>query len=166
MASTYEPIATQTLTSTQASVTFNSFSGYTDLRLVMTGKTSDSSGYFQIFPNNDTSGTPYSRTLMYGNGTSALSNRAQDQSYGFQMNCATSAQDVNSYPMTVDFMNYANTTTNKTALVRSGSTSVGLVEAWVWLYRSTSAITSLVIKANTTTWAVGSTFTLYGIKAA
>jgi hypothetical protein len=161
---TYTPIQTQTLGSAAATVTFSSFSGYTDLKLVMTAKTSDTSGYFQIFPNNDT-GSNYSRTLLQGDGTSATSNRNSNSSNGLQMNCATSSQDVNSYPTIVDFMNYSNTTTAKTALARAGSTSVGLVEAYVWLYRSPSnaAITSLVIKANTTTFAAGSTFTLYGI---
>ena len=165
MPSTYTPIATTTLGSATASVTFNSFSGYTDIRLIMTAKTSDGSGYFNIYPNNDTSSL-YSRTYLYGNGSSAGSNQASNANYGFQMNCATSSQDVNSYPLNLDLMNYSNSTTFKTALCRSGSTSVGLVEAWVWLYRSTSAITSLVIKANTTTFAAGSTFTLYGLAAA
>jgi hypothetical protein len=166
MASTYEPIATNTLGSATATVTFSSIpSTYTDLILQMTPQTSDGSGYFQVFPNNDTSSN-YSRTLLQGNGSSASSNRNSNSSNGFQMNCATNSQDVNSYPTMLQLMNYSNTTTNKTALARAGSTSVGLVEAYVWLYRSTSAISSLVIKANTTTFAAGSVFTLYGIKAA
>jgi hypothetical protein len=161
---TYEPIQSQTLGSATNTVTFNSFSGYTDLRLVVTAKTSDSSGYFNIYPNNNT-GSNYSFTYMTGNGSTATSNRNSNSSLGLQVNCSTSSQDVNAYPLFFDFMSYANTTTAKTILARSGGTSVGLVEAGVWLYRSPSnaAITSLVIKANTTTFAIGSTFTLYGI---
>jgi hypothetical protein len=163
---TYEPIETFTLGSSVSTVTFGAGGTipqtYTDLVLQITPKTSDGSGYYQIFPNNDTSSL-YSRTLLQGNGSSASSNRNSNSSNGLQMNCATNSQDVNSYPTMVHFMNYTNTNTNKTMLVRAGSTSVGLVEAYVWLYRSTSAITSLVIKANTTTFAAGSTFTLYGI---
>jgi hypothetical protein len=166
MPTTYEPIATTTLGSATATVTFSSIpSTYTDLILQTSPKTSDGSGYFQVFPNNDT-GSNYSRTVLQGNGSSASSNRNSNSSNGLQINCATSSQDANSYPVTIHLMNYANTNTNKTALTRAGGTSVGLVEAYVWLYRSTSAITSLVIKANTTTFAVGSTFTIYGIKAA
>ncbi len=166
MSSTYEPITTTTLGSTQASITMNSFSGYTDLKLIVTAKTSDGSGFFQILPNNNT-GSNYSFTYLTGNGTTATSNRNSNSSVGIQVNCSTSSQDVNAYPLSFDFMNYANTTTAKTVLARSGGTLVGLVEAGVWLYRSPSnaAITSLVIKANTTTFAIGSTFTLYGIKA-
>jgi hypothetical protein len=165
MAATYEPITTTTLGSSQASITMNSFSGYTDLKLIITAKTSDGSGYFQILPNNDT-GSNYSFTYLTGNGSTASSSRNSNSSAGIQVNCSTSSQDVNAYPLSFDFMNYSNSTTNKTTLVRSGGTLVGLVEAGVWLWRSTSAITSLVIKANTTTFAAGSTFTLYGIKAA
>ena len=36
----------------------------------------------------------------------------------------------------------------------------------VGLWRNTNAITSVSFKANGTTWKSGSTFTLYGIKAA
>jgi hypothetical protein len=165
MAATYEPITSTTLVSSQASVTMNSFSGYTDLKLVITCKTSDGSGYFQILPNNDT-GSNYSFTYMTGNGSTATSNRNSNSNAGIQVNCSTNSQDVNAYPLSFDFMNYSNSTTNKTVLVRSGGALVGLVEAGVWLYRSSSAITSLEIKANTTSFAAGSTFTLYGIRAA
>jgi hypothetical protein len=165
MPSTYTPIATTTLGSTQASVSFSSFSGYTDIKLVMNARTSDGSGYFNIYPNNDGSSL-YSRTYLYGNGSAAGSGRTSNSTTGLQMNCATSSQDVNSYPVSADFMSYGSGSVNKTILVRAGSTDVALVESWVWLYRNLSAISSIVISANTTTFTAGSTFTLYGITAA
>jgi hypothetical protein len=67
------------------------------------------------------------------------------------------------------WLNYSNTTTFKTTLVRSGTSTgssfpgtTAIVEMW----RSTAAINRLDIKANGVNFAVGSTFTLYGIKAA
>lgn len=166
MPATYDSIASTTLGSAQATVTFSSISSsYTDLRLVITGKTSNTSGYFNCYINGDSTNTWYSRTYLLGNGTTASSSRASNQNYGLQMNCATSAMDVNEWPVFVDFMNYANTNVNKTVLARSGNAATQ-TEAWVWLYRSTSAISSLNLTANSTTWAAGSTFTLYGIKAA
>jgi anti-sigma-K factor RskA len=64
------------------------------------------------------------------------------------------------------FMNYSNTTTYKTTLSRFAST---LYQVWTHagLWRNTAAINS--IKVYTTAGAnfnTGSTFTLYGIKAA
>jgi hypothetical protein len=63
-------------------------------------------------------------------------------------------------------MNYANTTTYKTAISR-GSESVNGVMAIVVLWRKTpEAITSILLKPSTGNFDIGSTFTLYGIKAA
>ena len=67
-------------------------------------------------------------------------------------------------------MNYNNTNVNKTSLVRAGLTggSYPGTEALINLWRSTSAITSIVLKAGNgaVNFNSDSTFTLYGIKAA
>ena len=63
-------------------------------------------------------------------------------------------------------MNYSNTTTYKTVLTRANIASAD-VEAVVGLWRSTSAVNQLDVKqGGAVTFSVGSTFTLYGIKAA
>ena len=61
MPATYEPIATTTLGSAAASITFSSIAGtYTDLRLVMVGTTSASDWAFVRFNGTDGSSTAYS----------------------------------------------------------------------------------------------------------
>jgi hypothetical protein len=65
-------------------------------------------------------------------------------------------------------MNYANTTTFKTVLIRANNSSTG-VDLILGLWRKTpEAITSITIKNTGTSsnFAIGSTLTLYGIKAA
>jgi hypothetical protein len=63
-------------------------------------------------------------------------------------------------------MNYANTTTFKTVLHRMAFAG-NATEAGVGLWRKTpEAITSMELFANGTTWISGTSFTLYGIKAA
>jgi len=62
-------------------------------------------------------------------------------------------------------MNYSNTTTYKTGLVRANSAASG-TDAIVGLWRSTAAITSIVATHDTAQFATGSTFTLYGIASA
>jgi hypothetical protein len=62
-------------------------------------------------------------------------------------------------------MNYSNTTTNKTCISRAARTDVS-TWAFVNLWRNTAAITSLRITGLGETYSTGSTFTLYGIKAA
>jgi len=67
----------------------------------------------------------------------------------------------------VDFMNYSNTTTYKTWLAREGNGTNGYVSALVGLWRNTNAITQIkVLNTGSGNFATGSTFTLYGIKAA
>lgn len=162
--STYTPIATTTLGSNQANVTLNSFSGYTDLLLVATVKTVTYNGVnLNINVNSDT-GSNYSWTALVGNGTSATSTRASNQTYADGdtysiMNTSTFAQ------YNISFMNYANTTTYKTILSRASNTSYA-TEAVVNLWRSTSAITSMTFDCGADQFAIGSTFTLYGISAA
>lgn len=163
MAKTYEPIATQTLGSAAATVTFSSISGaYTDLVLITQPKSvSTTSLYLQL--NGDTA-TNYSITVLYGDGTSAASLRRTSQNQIRLTNGNAIAANFNLNAIT-QFLNYSNTTTYKTALIRSNDASTG-VDATVSLWRSTAAITSIVIYCASGNLDTGSTFTLYGIKAA
>jgi hypothetical protein len=76
MAKTYEPIATTTLGSAAASVTFSTISGaYTDLVLVMSIRgSSDIESDIGMQLNSDT-GSNYSMQRIYGQGASAGSDR-------------------------------------------------------------------------------------------
>jgi hypothetical protein len=169
--STYTPIATTTLGSAQSSVTFNSFSGYTDLRLVLNAGTS-ALGFLYIQFNGDT-GTNYSATYIAGTGSTAGSGRSSNTNNA-QLTGDTGFSTSITGNATVDFMNYSNTTTYKTLIARQNnadnSTGYGGTGAAVALWRNTAAITSMTIKAISSgtdkNWIIGSTFTLYGIAAA
>jgi hypothetical protein len=163
MAKTYEPIATTTLASAAASYTFSSISqSYTDLILIST-TTNDSVDYsLAIKLNGDTTGTLYSRTILSGNGTAAASSRGTSEVAYYPLYSANLA-----YPAfaLVNFLNYSNTTTYKTFLSRGNVTQAN-VYATVGLRRSTEAISTIAISPTAGNFAIGSTFTLYGIKAA
>jgi hypothetical protein len=160
---TYTPIATQTLGSAAATVTFSSIAGtYTDLLLISNNKLAGgtTAGFWLQF-NSDTASN-YSDTYFYGDGTTAASGRASNQTKMFIGN--TNATDFNT--QTVSIQNYSNSTTYKTALGRA-AVPANYTIAYVGLWRSTSAITSIVIGNDAAqNFAIGSTFTLYGIKAA
>jgi hypothetical protein len=159
--STYTPIATNTLTSAQADVTFSSISGsYTDLVVVINTSLSSSSGAIQGIINADT-GSNYSFTRLRGNGSSASSDRVSNTSTMFLG--ATSTTQSHSV---IYFQNYSNTTTFKTSLLKESDTNSN-IGAVINLYRSTSAITSIKFINNAATnFVAGSTFTLYGIASA
>jgi len=168
MAKTYEPIATQTLGSAAASVTFSSIpSTYTDLVLVIAGTVSVNGESIVAQYNGDTA-TNYSYTFLYGNGTSALSSRQSTKTaVGVSWNVGfSSTEQCNA---TMQIQNYSNATTYKTSLTRGNNTSGSSLpgtEASVGLWRSTAAITSLLIKPGSGNLSTGFTLTLYGIKAA
>jgi len=162
---TYESIATTTLGSAQASVTFSSISGsYTDLVLIINGKLTTTGNGMFVRINSDT-GTNYSTTNVNGNGTSATSGRHTNNSNGIHIGSWQSGSSADFAVSITHFMNYANTTTYKTAINRC---SVPDADAQVGLWRNTNAITSLTLRTDnvSNTWASGSTFTLYGILAA
>jgi hypothetical protein len=161
---TYFPLATTTLTSDVATVSFSSFSGYTDLLLVtdnfQSGGT-QSNLYLQF--NGDTA-TNYSRTWLSGDGSSAYSGRESSMS-SIGLTAYAYPQTTTHWAGLIHIQNYSNATTNKTILVRGNNSAVG-VDAIVGLWRSTSAITSLTLSRFNNLFATGSTFTIYGIKAA
>jgi hypothetical protein len=165
MASTYEPIATQTLGSSAASVTFSSISGsYTDLIIIsQTGSGAPANGVYIRF-NGDTSSI-YSTTDLWGDGSSAASGRTSNQSLMRILGRGTGASNDLSNNSIAQIMNYSNTTTYKTMLVRANSPAYG-VGATVGLWRSTSAVTAFTITAEGGNLPSGSSFTLYGIKSA
>ena len=161
MALTYEPISTTTLGAGATSVTFSSIpSTYTDLVLIVNDTNGTGADSLNLRFNGDT-GTNYSSTRIQGDGSSAQSNRntnATSMNIGFTSNTLSTS--------IIQIMNYANTTTNKTALGRGNNAGVE-VSAKVGLWRSTAAINSIVvITGGGYTFQTGSTFTLYGIKAA
>jgi hypothetical protein len=164
MPKTYEPIATYTVPSPQASYTFTSIPDiYTDLVLVA-ATTATSSGQGQTMQINGDTSSLYSNTILRGNGSTAVSARQSNNSNFLLSNIAEPpTSGVGTY--IAQFMNYSNTSTFKTVLVRSNSAGFGS-ETMVDLYRSTSKISSIKIDITGGNFATGSTFTLYGIKAA
>lgn len=159
---TYTPLATQTLSSAAASVTFSSISGaYTDLVLVVAGQATGAQRNLLLQFNGDTASN-YSATILYGDGSAAASVRVTSQT-----SANVGGIDSTSQSNTIaQIMNYSNATTYKTVLGR-GNSSTNIVAAKVALWRSTSAITSIVaFLAASDTFTTGSTFTLYGIAAA
>lgn len=162
MAATYEPISTNTLTTSTASVTFSSIPNtYTDLILIINAASSSAASCRLRF-NSDT-GTNYSDTRLYGDGTSATSDRLTTRDH---INCGDLSVTTITSNQIINIMNYTNTSTYKTVLTRSNiASSYVFLNTSMW--RATpAAITSITIFPASGNLVSGSTFTLYGIKAA
>jgi hypothetical protein len=160
---TYEPIATTTLGTAAVSVTFSSISqAYTDLVLIVNAKGASGGDKALAVRFNGDTGTNYSQTRISGNGTTADSDSQPNEPF---MDLGLSNSTVYNSDI-YQIMNYSNTTTYKTALGR-GNLADSRLRAGVGVWRNTAAITSVtVINGGSINFIVGSTFTLYGIKAA
>ena len=163
-ANTYTPLFTTTLSSAQSAITFSSIpSTYTDLVLVAS-VTGSGTGDVSTYVNGDSSSGFYSRTVLDGSGATAASARSSSANFIYlNYNGATTSANPNTY--IVNFQNYANTTTYKSLLARQSNAANG-VAATVGLWRNTAAITSITLQISSVNFAIGSTFTLYGILAA
>jgi hypothetical protein len=162
--STYTPIATQTLGSAAASVTFSSIpSTYTDLILIANNSSASNQDALVLKVGNGSvdTGSNYSTTFVYGTGSGTGSSRTSSATNIF-WGRSSSVMNAN----TLHLMNYSNTSTYKTVLSR-GNAADAIAIAYVGLWRSTSAINIITIGTEVGgNISAGSTFTLYGIAAA
>lgn len=162
-ARTYEPIATSTVTgSSVANITFNSLGSYTDIVLVYTHITGVTSSQIGLRFNGDT-GSNYSATVMYGEGSAGGSARTTNTTY---VRTGHNAGTTN-FNMIVNIQNYRNSTTYKSVVARNNAPTDG-VYATAGIWRSTAAITSITVLAqdNSNNLPVGTVCTIYGITAA
>jgi hypothetical protein len=159
---TYEPIGTYTLSSSSTDVEFNTISSaYTDLILVIAGKdtTSTYSPYIQF--NGDTT-TNYSIVNLYASPSATVSNRATTTATAYFGSLGSTQGNA-----IIQIQNYANTTTYKTALIRINDAGFRVYTNVMLWRKSPEAINRINIKMETGgNFAIGSTFTLYGIAAA
>ena len=161
MAQTYDAIASYTFGSAASSYTFSSLpASWTDLILVVTGTTTSGANNCRYYFNGDNTSGLYSRTSLYGTGSAAGSSRGTSSNYAYAADATTTQS-----PNIIQIMNYANSNVYKTSLVRGGAAD-NIVITRVNLWRNTNAITSITVDTDGSTWASGTTMTLYGIKAA
>ena len=171
--STYTPIYSQTLSATTSSITFSNIpTTFTDLVLVVTG-IGTTGTTFPWMRFNGLSTNIYSDTQVYGISSGTGTGRRNAQSRGYiaeQVEMGTTQIASTE----VHILDYSNEATFKTYLARNNNgagsgTYVG-TEAIAGLAQLTAAITSITIGTASGgtdyNFASGSSFTLYGIKAA
>lgn len=170
-ASSYESIATTTVGAGGTStITFSSIpQTYTHLQIRQLFRTSNTSGsnwYSRINFNGDTASN-YSFHLVRGNGSTVTSSAGANQTYSVMANSGDSATLTLGWGVGVtDILDYTNTNKYKTIRSSSGydQNGAGMVDLNSGLWRSTSAITSMVFTLQGGTFQQYSSFALYGIK--
>lgn len=171
MANTYTIIASNTLTGTASSVTFSGIpNSYKDLIVKWSGRdVSGSANYDYQLEFNASGGTAYSTTQLYGSGSGIFANNYSNAAYGRVGYSQASNSDSGIFDNNEIYITNYATAEHKCVFSQGatqnglGSTAGLLRSSMASTWRDTSAITSIKI-SNGGTFAIGSTFWLYGIK--
>lgn len=170
--STYSTIATNTLTSNAASITFSSISGtYTDLVLIVSAQQVTNGEDLALQFNSDT-GTNYSRIYLCGDTSTATvhSGRSTNVNQVILDHHATPPTANSFSTAIINIFNYSNANVYKTVLNRNGAVDSNPAQGVVMnvgLWRNTSAITSVkIFCTNSSNLKTGTIATLYGIASA
>lgn len=164
-----EHIQTVSITSSGGFSFSNIPQNYKDLMLVCNVRhtAAQTTGYSIMFFNGNAS-SGYSRIYFYGTGSAVTSARDTNYSqwYGIISPGASATSGIFSSAV-IHLLNYSNTNTFKTIIERNSTDLNGSGFSMLsgGLYRDTAAITSIGGGAVSGTYAAGTTFTLYGIKA-
>ena len=169
MPATYDLIASTNISAGSSVISYQSLSAsYTDFVLVASNVTGSVAGTTLYLRFNNDSGSNYSNTEMYGNGTSAASSRNTSFTVIPMMYFITQGTLQTGQIAIAHIMNYSNTSVYKTVLVRENNATdpnYPGTGAIVGLWRNTAAINRIDVSNNGYTFN-GGTLTLYGIKAA
>lgn len=158
---TYIPLATVTLGSAAASVTFSSIpSTYRDLILITNTLNSSGSENMKIRFNSDTGGN-YSSVGVRGDGATASSSAIGNQTVAYADQTAF-GDAANRHNHIIQMLDYSATDKHKTFLSRANNASRG-VDLIAARWANTSAITTIRLFYEVGNITSGSRFDLYGI---
>ena len=172
MANTYTLIASNTLSSSAASVTFSSIPAtYTDLvlRLSVRSSTSATNAVMQMLLNNDSDPTGYySRTELRGDGAAAASSRdSNDNKMQFRFSDASNATSNTFSNIEIYIPSYLASQNKPLSGINAMETNAttAYLTAQAGLWRKTNAIDRIDLSwVDTNNFVSGSSFFLYGIK--
>lgn len=167
----YESIATVSLSGTQSTITFSSIpSTYTHLQLRFFARNSRAANQdiYYIRFNSDT-GTNYSDHEIYGDGATSFAGNTTTTSAIILTNSAAGNTAANVFgSFVVDIFDYKNTNKYKTTRSLGGfdANGTGYTGFSGGNWRDTSAISTITIVPNVGSFVQYSHFALYGIKGA
>jgi hypothetical protein len=166
----YDSIATTTLSSTTASITFSSIPAtYTHLQIRMSARSSFAYGsMFDTYMafNGDNTYTGYKDYILYGNGSTVTATAASSYNLSYITPGASQTASVFN-GVVVDILDYANTSKNTVARFLGGAdlNGSGNVVYGSILWPNTAAVNQIVLSCDGS-FVSGSKFALYGIKGA
>jgi len=162
--SAYTALANTTLSTTASQVIFSSISsGYRDLVIVVNGAISSGTGGLFIQFNSD-GGNNYSFVTMYGTTGSNYASQSVTTAIMYA-GYGTNDLDTNFRSNhLINIMDYSATNKHKSVLFRTNHADYQ-THAAAGRWANTSAINTVRVATTSSTFAAGSTFSLYGVSA-
>jgi hypothetical protein len=164
----YEWLETTVLTGNQASVSFsnlNSTYGSTyqhlQLRIVTRDTFTGGDGSTVLMRFNSDSGSNYAYHQLKGNGSSVTSNGNANQSRIVfeQSSNGNWSADI------IDILDPFETTKNTTVRILSGAQTTGFISLVSGFWNNTAALTTILLQTEGFNLAIGSRFSLYGMRS-
>ena len=168
MAATYELIASNTLTTSAASVTFSAIPAtYTDLTIKISARRA-ASGRSDIDMSFNTDTTEHSRTHLQGNGSTASSAAGSGRIRIVNVLTGETETADSFNNLEVYIPNYLSSTSKPVSAFGAhevnNATAFLVAVAGLWHLSPAEAITSVVFQPASGSFKTGSSFFLYGIK--
>lgn len=169
MANTYTLIASNTLSSSAASVTFSAIPAtMTDLvlRCSVRGTRANTIAILYLEFNSDT-GTNYSDTALSGNGATASSARSSSNTVARFGYIPAANGTANTFSNSEVYIPSYTVSQNKPLSVfgvQEENSTTAYIEAGADLWRNTAAVSTIKLLPSLNDFASGSSFFLYGIK--
>lgn len=164
----YEHISSTILTSTATSIDFTSLGTYSSTYKHLQIRWTSRAGSTQINLRFNGSSTGYASHRLAGSSTSVFSDGAASAAEIRLLNGAsTTGATANAFVAgTLDLLDSYSTTKNKTIRTLYGGVDSGLniVQLFSGLWANTGSITSISFALPSGSFAIGSRFSLYGIK--
>lgn len=162
------PIASQTLSTNQATVTFANIPQiFRDLRLVIVGNTTDLANI--LFLINSDGSSVYSKVSMAGRSASSTPISQANTTGSGHLNWSTATTSSVRTFGTIDWLDYSATDKHKAYLTRSntqeGDGTFSGTEAIAGRWGNTAAITNIQLLPGAGSFVSGATFSLYGVSA-
>jgi len=168
-AGAFELISTQTLSSTATTISFSSLpSNYSHLQIRYSVRQSTTGTLLAMLNFNSDTGANYAWHRLYGNGSTVSSDATSSTTQILALTAPGGSDTTGVFmPAIVDILDYRSTAKNKTVRFLTGCETnntarvVGLTSG---LWASTAAVSSLTLTALSGSFAIGSRFSIYGVK--
>jgi hypothetical protein len=145
MAIAYNFIASSTVASPVATVTFSSIAGtYTDLKVVMSTKSSQAASAIEVSLTFNSNTTGYTAKAIYGDGSTAASNSPTIRPAGFTFGTSGTANTFNNTEIYIPNYASANYKSYSVDTVTETNTATGVYAGLMaGLWSNTAAITAI-----------------------